>query len=205
MPITVCASPSIVSVDPRSCGSRPKRRCQVLLADHDHAGRPWTVLVVGEIAAGDRRCGKCLEETGRRPCAADALRRIAAGEGQAARAVGAHLFEHAIAGPPVDIARMRRRAVLEPRQLGAPDLQELTRVWERNRRQQHRVDDAEERGVDAGPEGQRQQGRGGDAGEPPQQPCTVANVLPESLHGPFDGVEGWSVDPGIVPAFSVEP
>ena len=176
-----------------------------LLADDDHLRPARTVLVIREIPAGNRRSRERSEEAGARPGATQSLWRVAAGQRQAARSVGAHLLEDAVPGPPIHVAWVRRRAVLQPRQLGAPHLEERPGIGERHRGQQDGVDDAEERGVDAGAEREGEKRCPGHSGKAPQQACTVAEVLPESFHAPFDGDGFRSVDPGIVPAFKVVP
>ena len=158
-----------------------------MIATFDHA---LLILVIGEVAANHGGRSDDAEEGGRSGRAAHALGAFGAGDRHAARRPGAKLGEGALLTPPVEVAPVRRGAIRQRWQFAPPDLQEPVRVWERERREDHRVDDGEEgcRGANAKGQGQdRGQREPGFANE---RAKAVTEIVEQVQHGGLD------VDPG---------
>ncbi|MDP7340395.1 MAG: hypothetical protein QGI10_04785 [Vicinamibacterales bacterium] len=82
---------------------------------------------------------------------------------------------------PVDQVGRRDTVDLTGRS-GLPDGDQPVRLGERQRTEQHAVDETEDRRVGADPERQRQHDGRCEAGAPPQLPDAIAHVLPKLIH-----------------------
>ena len=60
---------------------------------------------------------------------------------------------------------------------GGPDHREAIRVWKRKRAQQDRVDDTEDRGIRADPEGERQHGNESESRRLEELAKSVAEIV----------------------------
>ena len=150
------------------------------MADQDDARRSG--VAVGKIAAVDRLNAERRQEVAADPDGADALGIAAAGQVDALRAQGRQLLERGRAGDEIgDVAGRRRQAVEAgpPLHLGAelPRHDQPIGLRERQRPHQHRVDDAENRGVGADAEGERHERNEGEPGPERQGPQGDPDVV----------------------------
>jgi hypothetical protein len=98
-------------------------------------------------------------------------------------AKGGNLFEYMALRAPVEKFRGRSDAAGHVAiRIGIPDQRDAAGIRKWERAQQYRVDDAENRGVGADSDGQRQHRHDGEAPASPQHPPAISQVLPDSFH-----------------------
>ena len=174
-------------------GSRPKCRCQRPAVADDRHGR---VAGAAHLAGHERApSGGLNPEQGEQvvrhqlaPRPLDGARRLSAvsgglrhGERQRLRRAGGHALKAVEAShqPVVDVGKRRVDVALERR----AELHEAMRLaGTGNRRQQHGVDPAEDRGVDADAKRQHQHRRHGEGRRVTKRPGCVAQVRHDLRH-----------------------
>ena len=152
------------------------------MADQDHPARG--TVAIGEVPAVDRLHAKGRKEVAAHANGADALWIATASQVHALGAQRRELGERGVAADEVrDVSRRRGQPIeSDPLlHLGAelPRHHQPIGIGERQRSQQHGVDNAEDRGVGANSEGERDECDEGEArpgGEPPQGDPDVAHL-----------------------------
>ena len=127
------------------------------------------------------------EESGRDHGGIQGLGLTGSRQSQTIFLVGGHFLEHLILRAPILKIHVGGAVVKDPLfgQRGV-DADQLFRLGKGERPEQHRVNHAENCGVGADAEGEREYGDDGEAGIFPQHARAVADVLKEN----FDGAEG---------------
>jgi hypothetical protein len=158
------------------------------------ARSPETVAQDGDVSSGlifggdegspQQRLGaQDIEET-RADCARfDVESFTRAGKCRRARVVGGDGFESAVLRSEIDEIGIAERAVhIVEVHIGALEPDEALALRKRKRLENDGVDDAEDGGVGADAEGQRQHHDGGETGLFREHTQGVANVLPQTIH-----------------------
>ena len=188
-PITVYGVALMRIVRPTTAGSPPKRRVH----------KPWLIMAAGGVPAcvhlvpGERASHQRRDaEDGRIPLrddfAAHALRLAVAGEIEVAAREERDLVEHLLRRGERPVLRVRPDGLvvdagtLALRHQHVHEHQPLG-VGERQRLEQHGVDDGEDRGIGADAERERGDGDRRKCRRAAQQPQRVADVLEEIAHG----------------------
>ena len=135
-----------------------------------------------EDAAADRRSAERLEEVRGDGGAANPLGLAGAvRDRELVLAVGGDRPQHPAAVPEAHVQRVGPGDDRQPPlRLRAPEAHEAIGIRERQRPQQHRVDDAEDRDVGADADGQREERHHGEGGARAQGPHAVADVAPQA-------------------------
>ncbi len=171
------------AVDENLCADdRPlgERAYPQLVREHDDERPVRSRLLLREYMPSRRCDTERREQVGRHDRRRDALRRFVGADVDGARVEGADVVERVVALSKLDELRAVDRKLIEP-QLREPaaDQNELARARIRQRPKQHAVDDAEDRGVGADAERQREHGDDREAGRARQSANRVARVLRE--------------------------
>jgi hypothetical protein len=152
------------------------------------------ILIVCEVAANYRRCADDAEERGRCGRAANAFGSVSPADRHAARRPGTEVDERVLFSPPIQVATVRRGTVGETRQLASPELDQLARIWKWEWRQNHCVDDGEERCGGADAQGERENGGERKSRLANERAKGVAEVVKQLQHGQLDVAPTQKVD-----------
>ena len=166
---------------PRMFGSPPKRRIQRAWLSSVTCVAAGQVLVRVERAAALDRRAEELEVVGRHLVGVQLLGHAAAGEVHDVGAVGRDVLDDAgLVAPELEL---RGRAGAEGAlRRGLLEHDQPIRFGKRHRLEQHRVDDREDRGVGADPQGQRSHCGEGEPRAVPEGPEGVLHVVEEVCH-----------------------
>src|SRR5215469_253404 len=111
-----------------------------------------------------------------------------AGQSEQASAIDRHLLENMIVALPIDVVGRRYGELIDAwkalRRRSVPDSDETVRIFEWQRTEQHRIDDAKDRRIGADPESQRDNC---DRAEPrvlEELPRCQAKILEQAVHAP---------------------
>ena len=162
------------------------------VADHRHPGRRRRLLVGVEQATGHRLHPQHRQQSGRGADTVEPLRLAVPGEVRAPPRHRRHGREDPVLPAPVEVLRVRHRRVGE-RRLDVANQQQPVGVRIGEGAQQDAVDEAEDHGVGADSQRQRQNRDGGESGTLQQGAGGDAQVV----HG--FGPPGWPV--GIQPPY----
>ncbi len=148
--------------------------------EHDQSRTIRQVLLGGECSADHRRNTKRRERVRADTSAGDAFGFLIAGEVHLTFTPGGHLLQRPAALPIVHDLALGDPGLVERRPL-APDHHRAVRLGPWQGLEEHRVEDAEDRGIGANPERERQDGDRGEARIPEERPRPESKVLPECL------------------------
>ncbi len=145
---------------------RPEAALPQAVAQDDDVGRPRDVVLVGGEGASARGGDAQQAEVRRRDeLGEDALRLVGARQRQRLVVEGGHRFEALRPVAPVGVVGIRGAPAFHARAHDvAPELDEARGIGVRQRLRPHGVDEAEDRGVAADPDRQREDGGRGEAG-----------------------------------------
>ena len=182
-----------------------------IVTEHDEGVASWHRVLVGSKVAPELRLhSHHPEEVGAHQQADTQLRqRVGLGGERRSRASeGGQSLEALAAIADVDVFAIRRRQLVAE-VVGGPDGEHVARTRHGERPEQQCVGEAEDGGVGADAEGQRDDGRRGEGGAAPQQVDTMAQVarqivepgkaslVAHRLHGLRDAA---GRDPGYAPS-----
>ena len=148
--------------------------------EHDQSRTIRQVLLGGERSADHRRDAKRRERVRADTSDGDAFGLLIAGEVHLTFTPRGHLLQRPAALPIVHDLALGDPGFVERRPL-APDHHRAVRLGPWQGLEEHRVEDAEDRGIGANPERERQDGNRGESRIPEERPRPESKVLPECL------------------------
>ena len=150
-------------------------------AEHDHRTGAGHRVGGGQRASLDGRRAQCVEEIRRHRRAADALRLVAAEQIEVGAGVRRQPRQaRRLSAIVDDLPHRQPRPRLARRRV--PEEHQLVRLPVRQRFEDDALDDAEDRGVRADAEREREHGQRGESGAADEEAPAVTNVLPEGSH-----------------------